>query len=132
MPEAAEDTTPPPQPPGIPTDPPAADNTALDLAMWETVNDSNDVEGFLHFLQRFPEGEFAAIARNRITALSEGPNQTSQAVAPAVDADAAVELSFWESVTVSDNPAMYDAYLKKYPDGEFVPLAKVRLEELRR
>jgi adenylate cyclase len=50
--EAPEETA-PPQPPGIPTDPPAADSTALDLAMWETVSDSGDVEGFLHYLQRF-------------------------------------------------------------------------------
>jgi adenylate cyclase len=126
--EAPEDTA-PPQPPGIPTDPP--DSTALDLAMWETVSDSGDVEGFLHYLQRFPEGEFAEIARDRITALSQAPPQTPQVVAPAVDADTAVELSFWESVRVSDNPDMYEAYLEKYPNGEFVPLAKVRLEELR-
>ena len=127
--EAPEETA--PQPPGIPTDPPAADSTALDLAMWETVSDSGDVEGFLHYLQRFPEGEFAEIARDRITALSQAPPQTPQVVAPAVDADTAVELSFWESVRVSDNPDMYEAYLEKYPNGEFVPLAKVRLEELR-
>jgi adenylate cyclase len=128
--EAPEETA-PPQPPGIPTDPPAADSTALDLAMWETVSDSGDVEGFLHYLQRFPEGEFAEIARDRITALSQAPPQTPQVVAPAVEADTAVELSFWESVRVSDNPDMYEAYLEKYPNGEFVPLAKVRLEELR-
>jgi adenylate cyclase len=126
--EAAEDTA-PPQPPGIPTDPP--DSTALDLAMWQTVSDSGDVEGFLHYLQRFPEGEFAEIARDRITALSQTPPQTPQVVAPAVEADTAVELSFWESVRVSDNPDMYEAYLEKYPNGEFVPLARVRLEELR-
>jgi adenylate cyclase len=52
-------------------------------------------------------------------------------VASAVDADTAVELSFWESVRVSDNPDMYEAYLEKYPNSEFVPLARVRLEELR-
>jgi adenylate cyclase len=84
----------------------------------------------LHYLQRFPEGEFAEIARDRITALSQAPPQTPQVVAPAVDATA-VELSFWESLRVSDNPDMYEAYLEKYPNGEFVPLAKVRLEELR-
>ena len=44
-----------------------------------------------------------------------------------MDADTAVELSFWESVRASDNPDMYEAYLEKYPNGEFVPLAKVRL-----
>jgi hypothetical protein len=128
--DAPEETA-PPQPHRIPTDPPAADSTALDLAMWETVSDSGDVEGFLHYLQRFPEGEFAEIARDRITALSQAPPSTPQVVAPAVDADTAVELSFWESVRASDNPDMYEAYLEKDPNGEFVPLAKVRLAELR-
>jgi adenylate cyclase len=118
------------EPTGIPTDPPA-DRTSLDLALWQTVKDSGDVEEFLHYLQRFPEGELAEIARDRITALSEGPSEPSEIAVPALDADTAVELTFWESVRDSDNPDMYEAYLEKYPDGEFVPLAKVRLEELR-
>jgi class 3 adenylate cyclase len=128
--EVSEQTA-PPEPPGIPTDAPAADGTALDLAMWDSVKDSGDVEQFLHYLQRFPEGEFAALARDRIAARSQASTQTAQVVAPAVDADTAVELSFWESVRDSANPDMYEAYLEKYPDGEFVPLAKVKLEELR-
>jgi adenylate cyclase len=125
---AAEETeeTAPPEPTGISTD-----RTALDLAMGQTVQDSGDVEGFLHYLQRFPEGEFAEIARDRITALSRGPSEPSEIAVPAVAADIAVELTFWESVRDSDNPEMYEAYLEKDPDGEFVPLAKVRLEELR-
>jgi hypothetical protein len=128
--EVVEETA-PPEPPGIPTRPATAENTALDLALWETVKDSGDVNGLLHYLQRFPEGEFAEIARDRITALSQAPSERSQVAAPAVDADTAVELSFWESVRESDNPDMYEAYIEKYPDGEFVSLAKVRLEELR-
>ena len=67
--EAPEDSA-PPQSSGIRTEPPAAESTALELAMWETVSSSGDVEAFLHYLQRFPEGEFAEIARDRITALS--------------------------------------------------------------
>jgi hypothetical protein len=34
-------------------------------------------------------------------------------------------------VRASDNPDMYEAYLQKYPHGEFAPLAEVRLEEWR-
>jgi adenylate cyclase len=127
--EAPEETA-PPEIPGIPTDPPAK-SRALDFALWETVKDGSDVEEFLRYLQRFPDGEFAEIARDRITALSQAPSEPSQVAAPAVDADTAVELTFWGSVRASDNPDMYEAYLEKYPDGEFVPLAKVRLEELR-
>ena len=39
-----------------------------------------------------------------------------------------VELAFWESVRDSDDPAMFLAYLEKYPNGEFKSLAEIRLE----
>jgi hypothetical protein len=40
-------------------------------------------------------------------------------------------LAVRESVRVNNNPDMYEAYLEKYPNGEFAPLARVRREELR-
>jgi adenylate cyclase len=42
----------------------------------------------------------------------------------------AVELAFWDTVKDRDNPAMYEAYLVRYPDGAFAALAKVRLSEM--
>ncbi|HEX8180725.1 MAG TPA: tetratricopeptide repeat protein [Pyrinomonadaceae bacterium] len=42
----------------------------------------------------------------------------------------AVELSFWDSIKNSNDPAEYAAYLKKYPDGQFVELARIRLRAL--
>ena len=44
--------------------------------------------------------------------------------------DREIELSFWESVRESDNPALIQAYLQKYPDGEFSALAQIRIDEL--
>ena len=41
------------------------------------------------------------------------------------------EMMFWQSIQISENPANFEAYLKKYPDGEFVLLAKNRIKELR-
>jgi adenylate cyclase len=42
-----------------------------------------------------------------------------------------VELAFWDSVKDSDDPATFEAYLKKYPDGEFRSLAEIRIDKLR-
>lgn len=42
----------------------------------------------------------------------------------------AVELAFWDAVKDSAKE-MHGAYLKRYPDGAFAALAKVRLAELR-
>ncbi len=44
--------------------------------------------------------------------------------------DREIELSFWESVRESVNPALVQAYLEKYPDGEFSALARIRVDEL--
>jgi hypothetical protein len=44
--------------------------------------------------------------------------------------DREIELAFWESVRESDNPALVQAYLEKYPNGEFSALARIRIDEL--
>lgn len=43
---------------------------AVELALWETVSDSGDVNEYREYLRQFPNGRFAAIARNRIQSLS--------------------------------------------------------------
>jgi hypothetical protein len=68
------------------------------------------------YLERYPEGAFAALARARLAA----------PLAPA-PADPAIELAFWDSVKASDERAMIEAYLAKYPQGEFRALAELRL-----
>ena len=41
------------------------------------------------------------------------------------------EISFWNSVKDSRNPAEISAYLEKFPSGTFAPLAKIRLDSLK-
>ena len=42
----------------------------------------------------------------------------------------AIELSFWDSIKSSTDPADFQAYLSKYPIGQFVILARNRLSQL--
>jgi hypothetical protein len=56
---------------------------------------------------------------------SVGRAQTTPAAA-----DSAVEMMFWESVRASTDPADFRAYLEKYPNGSFAPLARNRLAAL--
>lgn len=67
------------------------------------------------------------------------PDKTTQPVSvtaggsPEVPADQAwrLELAFWEAIRDGDNPAMFESYLSKYPDGHFAELARIKLEEAR-
>jgi|GEM_PF-2458367 len=44
--------------------------------------------------------------------------------------EAEMELTFWTSIKDGTNPAMFEAYLHKYPQGHFSELARIRLTEL--
>lgn len=42
----------------------------------------------------------------------------------------AAELAMWDSIKNSDDPEEFNAYLKKYPAGEFADLARIRMRRL--
>lgn len=41
---------------------------------------------------------------------------------------AAFELAYWNSIKDGTDPAMFEAYLKRYPDGEFAEIARLKVE----
>lgn len=60
--------------------------------------------------------------------MSATPAAPATATAPAEDP--AVEMAFWESVKDSDDPAMFTAYLRQYPQGAFASIAEARIQAL--
>jgi class 3 adenylate cyclase len=105
---------------------PEPDLVAVELAFWESIKESTDPAEFAAYLEQYPDGSFAALAEARRQSLTEAQ---AAPVPEKTEADT-TELTFWDSVKDSDNPAMYTAYLEKYPDGSFAALAKVRIDEL--
>ena len=98
-----------------------ADET--ELAFWNSITSSQAASDYEAYLERYPAGNFAVLARARLDSLKTGE---------AVGSEDAVKLqiTFWESVKDSNDPAMLRAYLDKYPDGHFKELASARLAQL--
>ena len=46
-------------------------------------------------------------------------------------ADNSADITFWQTIQNSKNPAEYEAYLQAFPNGTFVPVAKLRIQELK-
>jgi class 3 adenylate cyclase len=105
--------------------PPPEEPPEFELAFWEAMKDSHDPSEFAAYLEKYPQGAFAALAEMRRKALLA--EETAPTKEPEVDA---VELAYWDTVKDSDNPEMFHAYLERYPDGAFAPLVKVRLDEI--
>src|SRR5262245_8295997 len=59
------------------------------------------------------------------------PNVVERVEAPVATADvSSIELKFWESVERSYDPKDFEAYIRKYPNGNFVELANNRVKSL--
>lgn len=61
--------------------------------------------------------------------LNPGAASAVPAASPAASAEP--EVAFWSSITSSSDPRDFEAYLARYPEGTFAPLARNRLEALR-
>jgi adenylate cyclase len=108
-------------------DPPAVEPAVeanVEIVFWESIKESVRPADYEAYLEQYPDGSFAALAHTRLEefASSNGGMRDPQ--------DREVELAFWDSVRESGNPASLQAYLDKYPDGDFKALAEIRLGEL--
>jgi hypothetical protein len=102
---------------------PASDPRAVEIEFWDSIKSSILASEYEAYLEQYPEGSFVALARVRLEAIKQ------DAVTMRDPHDREIELSFWESVRESDNPALIQAYLDKYPGGEFSALARIRIDE---
>jgi adenylate cyclase len=102
----------------------APDPQAVEIEFWDSIKNSILSSEYEAYLEQYPEGNFVALARVRLEAIKQ------DAVSMRDPHDREIELSFWESVRESDNPALIRAYLEKYPNGEFCALARIRIDEL--
>jgi adenylate cyclase len=103
---------------------PPSDSQAVEIEFWDSIKNSTIANEYEAYLEQYPEGSFVALARVRLDAIR------NDAASMRDPHEREIEVSFWESVRESGSPALLEAYLEKYPNGEFSALAKLRIGEL--
>jgi len=97
------------------------DPAAIELAYWDTIKNSNNPNDFKSYLDKYPDGQFAELAKSRANAArpaSGGGGGDS------------VEMMYWNAIKDSKNPADFRAYVTKFPGGLFAELANSRIATL--
>jgi TPR repeat protein len=114
-----------------------------DIAFWDTVKNSESADMYAAYLNIYPDGMFAPIARVRMQELQSQPEtapepepqvatQETQPQPEPVDeaSGSAAEIAFWNSVKDSGSVPMLQTYLDAYPSGLFAPIALLKIEAL--
>ena len=97
------------------------DPAAIELAYWDTIKNSNNPNDFKSYLDKYPDGQFAELAKSRSTA--------SKPMSGSGGGDS-VEMMYWNAIKDSRNPSDFRAYITKFPGGLFVELANSRISTL--
>ena len=97
------------------------DPAAIELAYWDTIKNSNNPNDFKAYLDKYPDGQFAELAKSRSNASrSSGGGGGGDSV----------EMMYWNAIKDSRNPADLRAYVTKFPGGLFVEIANNRIASL--
>lgn len=70
--------------PTAPPSPVVASNAGVEIMFWESIRQSTTPADFRAYLEQYPQGKFAALARNRLTALEPAGAATPAPAAPAL------------------------------------------------
>jgi tetratricopeptide (TPR) repeat protein len=97
------------------------DPAAIELSYWETIKNSNNPDDFKAYLDKYPDGQFAALAKSRAQPVRSAPNTAT--------ADS-LEMTYWNAIKDSRNPSDFKAYVNKFPNGLFVEIANGRVTML--
>ena len=90
---------------------------AEDRAYWQQTGSGNTEAGMRAYLERYPHGEFAEIARERIAQIEAARAQQA-------------DIDYWNQTGRGVDAAGLRAYLGRYPNGQFANLARQRLADI--
>lgn len=96
------------------------DPAAIELAFWDSIKNSNNPNDFKAYLDKYPDGQFAELAKSRANAAKPSGGAGGDSV----------EMMYWNAIKDSRNPSDFKAYVTKFPGGLFVELANSRIASL--
>ncbi|HUS10356.1 MAG TPA: caspase family protein [Pyrinomonadaceae bacterium] len=97
------------------------DPAAMELSYWDTIKSSSNPDDFKSYLDKYPDGQFAALAKSRSNLVRPAGNSTSSD---------SPEMLYWNAIKESQNPSDFRTYVTKFPQGLFVELANNRILSL--
>ncbi|SLM27492.1 conserved hypothetical protein [Desulfamplus magnetovallimortis] len=103
-----------------------ARNLGTDQVPWE----SSSLTGDFYFIPPRSEGsskhELPEPVNSSITDFNENASEITKREG---ESSLKAEFLFWQSIMNSHNRRLFEAYIKKYPEGDFVDIAKIKLED---
>ena len=99
---------------------------SAEIAFWESIKDSRSKADFDAYLEKFPDGTFAPLARARLAAVQAAtPDVPRQE--PVVQPDETA----WQRIAGSSDPVDFESFARMFPDSRHRAEANAKVSALR-
>lgn len=96
---------------------------SVEQQYWDSIRNSQQSQDFQNYLRDYPNGQFAPIARLKVSQLGgSNLNNTSNLNSP--------EEQYWNTVNHSRDSRDFQGYLNNYPNGKYASLARLKMSQL--
>ncbi|MBG6166652.1 caspase family protein [Roseibium album] len=99
----------------------------IELTFWESIKDGSTIAYFETYLKRYPDGQFADIARIRIVEIEAVSEDEKKKRA---QRETEAEITYWQSIQGTEQIEMLESYLNRYPQGVYADLARLKITSL--
>jgi phosphate transport system substrate-binding protein len=99
---------------------------SAEIEFWDSIKDSRSTSDFEAYLEKFPDGTFAPLARTRLAALHPEPADTAKPE-PAILPDEAA----WRRIANSADPVDFESFVRMFPDSAHDVEANAQARSLR-
>ncbi len=107
-----------------------AEATPAELAAWQRQPGPADLQADVEYARSWPDSPLTELVLARLLGVMRAQAVPPPAPAAPNPAQGALEIAFWQSAERQDTEAAYQAYLARFPDGVFAPLAMAALQRL--
>jgi hypothetical protein len=113
-----------------PVAPPVAPQPSAEIEFWQSIKSSNNMGDFAAYLEEFPNGTFAPLARSRMAALQPAepakPKPPEPAPTPAQPDEVA-----WQRIASSTDAVDFESFARVFPDSVHKAEADAKAKSLR-
>jgi formylglycine-generating enzyme required for sulfatase activity len=97
---------------------------------WAAAQQANSNSAYQAYLDAFPQGRYVVAAKIAMESLRQPGAQPSKLSKPTPGKPEDAETAFWNEVKSSGAREYLDAYVKQYPKGKYLALARIELKKI--
>lgn len=106
---------------------------------WRAAESANSINAYKAYLYAYPAGRFVVSAKIKLDSLQKPAAPPEKTVSPTTPKPASVtgtaapeepETAFWNEVKANGAKEYYEAYLRQYPKGKYLALARLEIKKI--